>query len=318
MFASVVLAAATVLSPAMPANCTKPATFTGTICAPATSGKHPAIVLLGGSEGGDSMAQVAPQFAAQGYVAASVAYFGLPGLPRILELVPVETVGGALAELAKRPDVDPNRIAIFGISKGGELALLSASIYLQVRAVVAAVPSPFGWQSIPNGPVSAPRSSWTAGGKPVPFVPYAAAMGQSIAQSYMQQKPLDLRPGYAASMADKSAVTAAMFHLENIRGPVLCLAAQDDQIWDSPAQCAIAMDYLQANHHAYADASTIYPGAGHVFLFATAQQPLIHAEQNGTQILLGGSAQANVAAGAQAWPKIFFFLTAALQAGSSR
>ena len=317
MFASLVLAAATVLAPAMPANCTKAVTFTGTICAPAPAGKHPAIVLLGGSEGGDSMAQVAPQFAARGYVAASVAYFGLPGLPKLLELVPVETVGGALDELAKRPDVDPNRIAIFGISKGGELALLSASTYPQFHAVIADVPSPFGWESIPNGPVSKPLSSWTIAGKPVPFVPYGMAMAQAVGTSYAQHKPLDLLPGYAAAMADKNAVSAAMFHLENIHGPILCLAAQDDQIWDSPAQCAIAMEYLKAQHHAYPDASQIYAGAGHIFLFATAQQPLVQAGQNGIQILLGGSAQANVAAGQQAWPKIFAFLGAALQAGSS-
>jgi len=119
-------------------------------------------------------------------------------------------------------------------------------------------------------------------------------------------------------MADKNAVSAAMFHLENIHGPILCLAAQDDQIWDSPVQCSMTMEYLQARHHAYADASQVYPGAGHIFLFATPQQPLVQAAENGTQILLGGSAQANVAAGAQAWPKIFSFLAAALQAGSSR
>lgn len=317
MFALVVLAAATVFAPAMPANCAKAATFTGTICAAPTPGKHPAILLLGGSEGGDSMAPAAPEFAKQGYVAASLAYFGLPGLPKMLDQIPVETVGGALAELAKRPDVDPKRIAIFGISKGGELALLAASTYPQIRAVIADVPSPFGWQSIPNGPVSAAHSSWTIGGRPVPFVPYAAAMGESVAQAYMQGKPLDLRPGYAASMTDKATVNAAMFPLENIHGPVLCLAATDDQIWDSPAQCTIATQYLQAHHHPYADSSEVYTGAGHIFLFATAQRPLVQAAANGTQILLGGTPEANVAAARQAWPKIFSFLGSALQAGSS-
>src|SRR5436305_13642987 len=118
-------------------------------------------------------------------------------------------------------------------------------------------------------------------------------------------------------MTDTNAVANAMFHLENIHGPILCLAAQDDQIWDSPAQCSIATQYLQAHHHAYADAAEVYAGAGHVFLFATAQQPLIQVGQNGTQILLGGTAEGNVAAGHQAWPKIFFFLGSALQAGSS-
>jgi dienelactone hydrolase len=310
-------AALTVLMPASPSNCSAAVGFTGTICTPSTSGKHPAILLLGGSEGGDQMRFAAPAFAKSGYVAASVAYFGLPGLPQTLQLIPVETVGNALAEIAKRPDVDPNRIAIFGISKGGELALLSASLYPQIRAVIADVPSPFGWESIPTGPVSMPQSSWTIQNKPVAFVPYAAAMGQSIGMSFAQNKPLDLRPGYVASMQDGHAVKAAMFHLENIRGPVLCLAAQDDQIWDSPTQCSIAMSYLQTHHHPYADASETYPAAGHIFLFSSADRPLTSATQNGMSISLGGTAQANVAAAQRAWPEIFSFLASALQAGAS-
>ena len=317
MLASLILAAATAVAPSPAPNCTKAVSFTGTICAPATPGKYPAIVLLGGSEGGDSMSRGAPQIASAGYVAASVAYFGLPGLPKLLELIPVETVGGALAELSKRPDVDPNRIAIFGISKGGELALLAASIYPQIQAVVADVPSPFAWQGVPNGPATGQQSSWTVRGIPVPFVSYGALMGQLAAASYMQHKPLDLRPGYAAAMTDKSAVSAAMFHLENVRGPIMCLAAEDDQIWDSTAQCTIAMLYLRTHKHPYADVSREYPGAGHIFLFATPERPLIQASTGGMQLLLGGSAQANVAAAAQAWPQIFAFLRAALQAGSS-
>lgn len=317
MFAFI-LATATLLMPAQPANCSGGATFTGTVCAPSTPGRHPAIILLGGSEGGDMMAQVAPQFSTSGYVAASVAYFGLPGLPKTLELVPVETVGKALTEIAKRPDVDPDKIAIFGISKGGELALLAASIYPQIRAVVADVPSPFGWQSIPNGPVAVPQSSWTLAGKPVPFVSYAPEMGQVVATSFMQHKPLDLRPGYSASMTDNAAVQAAMFHLEQIRGPVLCLAAQDDQIWDSPALCSLATSYLQSHHHAFADAAETYEGAGHIFLFSSADRPLTQAALGGMQIVLGGTAQANVAAAQKAWPRIFSFLNSALQAGASR
>lgn len=316
MFASVFLAAATILAPASPVNCTKPVTFTGTICAPATPGKHPAILLLGGSEGGDKMANVAPQFASAGYVAASVAYFGLPGLPKILELVPVETVGGALDELVKRPDVDPNRIAIFGISKGGELALLSASMYPKIHAVIADVPSPFAWQSI-GGDYQNAQSSWTVAGKPVPFVPYTAAMGAAAAASFTQHKPMDLRPGYVAAMSQSAAVAAAMFHLENVHGPILCLSASDDQIWDSSAQCAMTKSYAQQHRHAYFDEYQDYAGAGHIFLFATAQRPLIQADAGNFQLLLGGTPQANVAAAQQAWPKIFSFLGSALQAGSS-
>ncbi|HEX8805944.1 MAG TPA: hypothetical protein VF741_03300, partial [Candidatus Aquilonibacter sp.] len=97
--------------------------FTGTLCAPNDGKRHPAMVLLGGSEGGNSMAGFAKRFAEHGYVAASVAYFKMPGLPQMLVDVPVETIRPAIATLQSRTDVNVDKIGILGISKGGEFAL---------------------------------------------------------------------------------------------------------------------------------------------------------------------------------------------------
>lgn len=314
---ALIIAANTTPAPALPSNCKKATAFTGTICTPQTAGKHPAILLLGGSEGGDMMSRAAPGFAAKGYVAASVAYFGLPGLPRTLEDIPVETVGKALDDIAKRGDVDPSRIAIMGISKGGEFALLAASTYAQIHAVVAAVPSPFAWQGIAQGP-SAPESSWTIGGKAVPYVAYSSTMGQIFMTAFTQHKALDLRPGYAASMQEnKAQIAPAMFKLENIRGPVMMLGADEDQIWDSDAQSQIGMLYLAQHHHPYADVFLHYAGAGHIFLFSSPDRPMTQASMGPIALLLGGTAQANAAAAAQAWPRIYAFLDSALQAGAA-
>jgi dienelactone hydrolase len=296
--------------------CTDARAFVGTICAPATHGKHPAIVVLGGSEGGNSMAFAAAQFAQHGYVAASVAYFKAPGLPQILENVPVETVGKALDEIAKRPDVDASRIAITGDSKGGELSLLAASVYPQIHAVVAVVPSPFAWEGIPNGP-AAVGSSWTVNGKPVPYVHYGAVMGQVNMVAFTQHQPLDLRKGYSASMQQNAQqIPAAMFHLENIRGPVLMLGADDDQIWDSDAQSHLGLQYLQDHHHPYKDEYLHYAGAGHLFMYSSRERPLTEVPMGPTTLLLGGTLQANLRAQEQAWPKVYEFLAAALQAGA--
>jgi dienelactone hydrolase len=265
--------------------------------------------LLGGSEGGDSMANVAPQFARAGYVAASLAYFGLPGLPQALDLVPVETVGSALAVVEARPDVDANHIAIFGISKGGEFALLAASTYPSIHAVVADVPSPFGWQGIPQGLGGDAVSSWTVAGKPVPFVPYTDAMGLAFQKAFTTQTPLDLRPAYDASLAQSGAVEKAYFHLESIDGPVLFLSAGDDRIWNSAEQSKLGMDYLTKMHHPFADESHEYADAGHIFLFATPDRPFVQTPfAGGLTLLLGGTPAANVAAAADAWPRIMTFL----------
>ena len=312
MLTSLALIIAAATAPALPPGCAPAQGFTGTVCVPATQGKHPAILLLGGSEGGDTMSHAAPQLARQGYVAASVAYFGMPGLPQTLENIPVETVGAALKVIAARSDVDPQRIAIMGMSKGGEFALLAASTYPQIHAVIADVPSPFAWQGISQsrGPAA---SSWTVAGKPVPFVHYGSVMGQIFAAAFTDRKPLDLRKGYEGSMQEnKSEIPAAMFHLENIKGPVLFLAADDDGIWNSVAQSQIGMTYLQQHHHPYPDALEHYADAGHIFLFASPDRPMTQVPMGPFTLQLGGSAQANTDAAKAAWPRIGAFLKAAL------
>lgn len=286
--------------------------FTGTICTPATTGRHPAIVLLGGSEGGDVMSRAAPEFAAHGYVAASVAYFGAPGLPQTLENIPVETVGNAVQAIASRPDVDPERIAIMGASKGGELALLVASLYPQIHAVVAVVPSPFAWQGIAHA-LGAPTSSWTYESKPLPYVAYSAEMGQLFGAAFTTHAPLDLRKGYEASMRrNGSQVAPAMFRLENIKGPILFIAADDDQIWNSVAQSHMALTYLHEHNHPYADRLIQYPNAGHAFLYSSAKRPLLTAPMGPFTLMLGGTPSGNTKAATDAWPKILSFLSTAL------
>lgn len=79
MFALLLSAVLAAASPApAPPNCAPASGFTGTVCAPKSPGRHPAILLLGGSEGGDSMKDLLPRFAAEGYVAVSVPYFAFP------------------------------------------------------------------------------------------------------------------------------------------------------------------------------------------------------------------------------------------------
>lgn len=70
-------------------------------------------------------------------------------------------------------------------------------------------------------------------------------MGQAFGTAFMERKPLDLRPGYEASMKVNAAqLPAAMFHLENIHGPVMMIAAGKDRIWNSAEQSKIGMEYL--------------------------------------------------------------------------
>jgi len=259
------------------------------------------------------MAHAAELFKAHGYVAASVAYFRVRGLPSTLENVPVETVGRAVAALSVRSDVDARRLAVFGFSKGGELALLAASVYPSIHAVVADVPSPFAWQGI-SSTETAPTSSWSIGGKSLPFVPFAERIGTVLTPAVRNDEPIELRHLYDESMKDRTTVDRAFFHLERIRGPILLLAGDDDRLWDSPAQCRLALSYLREHHHPYDDVFLHYPNAGDLFLFATPQQALIEASLgDDLEIAFGGTATGNVAAANSAWRTIYAFLATTLR-----
>jgi dienelactone hydrolase len=96
----------------------------------------------------------------------SVGYFKLPGLPQQLSRIPLEYFGRALAWLAHQPQVDRKHIAILGVSRGSEAALLSGAYFPRlVSAVIAMVPSDVALCSIPGcrGP------AWTFHGHPVPY-----------------------------------------------------------------------------------------------------------------------------------------------------
>jgi hypothetical protein len=62
----------------------------GYLFTPQVHDRRPAVLVFGGSEGGDSMVEVAALLSAHGYPALSLAYFDAPGLPHELARVPLE------------------------------------------------------------------------------------------------------------------------------------------------------------------------------------------------------------------------------------
>jgi acetyl esterase/lipase len=139
----------------------------------AAGARRPAVLMLGGSEGGlggaaDGWARGLHR---EGFAVLVLSYYRLPGQPQRFELVPLETFYRALDWLAARADVDAARIAIVGASKGAEAALLVASRRRDVRAVVAAMPSHVVWNGFDWEMSVVKTSSWSEGGESVPYLP---------------------------------------------------------------------------------------------------------------------------------------------------
>src|SRR5262245_7039007 len=140
----------------------------GTLFLPAGPPPYPAVITLGGSSPG-VFSTPGALFASRGIAALALAYFGVEHLPKHLERIPLEYFETAIQWCTRRDDLRPETLAVAGASRGGELALLVASTYPEIIAVVVWVGSGVIWGGM-GGKVDEPVAAWTHNGRDLPFV----------------------------------------------------------------------------------------------------------------------------------------------------
>lgn len=110
-----------------------------------------AVVLIGGS-GGTEPSYVAEPLAAEGLATLSLAYFGRPALPNELREIPLEYFRDALRLLIAALPSRLVPVAVLGMSRGSEAALLSAIQFGDlVNGLVLTVPGNLVVGSWPPG-----------------------------------------------------------------------------------------------------------------------------------------------------------------------
>jgi dienelactone hydrolase len=288
----------------------------GVLYRPAGDQPLPAVVMLGGAEGGlheDNAALLA----AHGYVVLTLAYYGMPGLPHTLTSIPVEYFGTALSYLAGRADVAAGRIAVHGGSKGGEAALLIGSIYPAVRAVVSIVGGGLLTQGISQDVetgslleiLRTPVPNWTHQGRELPYLPNVITPRMEAAVA--AGGPVSLRWA-APDLTDASKVAEAAIPVERISGPVLLISGADDQTY-GPAFQEAAVQRLAAAGHRYPFQHIVYEEAGHMFA-AAPYRPTTQSvfPGPGVPFQYGGTPAADAAARLAAWHQTLRFLHQAL------
>jgi dienelactone hydrolase len=247
----------------------------GGVFDPPGRGRRAAALVIGGSDGGLGTAGLAALLAAHGYPAMALAYFRAPGLPGELKDIPLEYFARALRRLRARPDVDPRRVVVLGISRGGEGALLIGSTYPHlVHGVVALVPS-----NVVNPSPDGRAAAWTLHGKPVPHI--------SVTE-FGDPDPLK-HPH-------------ALIRAERITGPILTASGGRDKLWPSSSYATVLHERLDQRHFPYRHRDLQFGDAGHLLGGAVPNLPAPSAPQ------YGGSAPADEAARAALWPRILDFL----------
>jgi dienelactone hydrolase len=229
----------------------------------------PAVLVLGGSEGGLSpyILREGALLATHGFAALALAYFSYDSLPPLLERIPLEYFGDAISWLLTRPGIHGGSLGVIGHSRGAELALLLGAHYSQVTAVVSYV----GGGLVYPSPSDSTIPAWTWHGAPIP------------------------------NLGDKRAWNDAVIPVERINGPVLLFSADADIVWPSVLLSELALDRLVARQHPFSDEHYSYSGAGHDI-----QPPYLPTGLR--RDIFGGDATSTAAANADSWPRVLKLL----------
>jgi len=249
-----------------------------------------AVLVLSGSSGRVEVARVR-LLAEHGAAALSYRWFGDGTMPSGICEIPLESFTPYLDRLAEISD----NLAVIGVSKGAEAALLLAARDPRIRTVVAIAPTHVVWSNVGpghDGSTTPWRSSWTWRGEPLPFVPFDQTWEPPAGQD-----PVAYESGYAQSLRVASdRVPAATIPVERIGGDVILVAGGADQVW--PSTYFADRIRIRRAEHGLATTVAIHPEAGHRIVLP-GEEPIA-----GGRLAQGGTPEANKALGALAWPHI--------------
>jgi len=271
-------------------------------------GPFPTVLVLGGS-GGGFPDRPAALFASHGFAAVSLAYFGVEGLPPELRRIPLEYFESALEWIREHPLLNAERLAVSGTSRGGELALLLASRYREIRSVVAYVPSSLVWGAISrsgdDGSID-DFAAWTAGNRTVPY----AGWVRNDAVAPDEHGVIRLEPAYLEYASVTERAGPAVIPVERIEGPVLLISGTHDALWPSAHFGDLIVERAQSNGFDFSVEHLKYDGAGHSIGAGYAPTTVnqgYHPIRKAT-IDLGGTPEGLARARADSWPRVLAFV----------
>ncbi len=220
----------------------------GTLFLPACPSDRPAVLCLTGAMGGLWEAPAAA-LAREGFAALALATHNFENLPPRLRLLPLDTIARAVDWLRLRAAPRNDIVAVRGWSRGGEAALLLASLTSTVNAVIAYAPRCYVGreQDKPNNfndPNAA--AAWTWQGAP--------AHGTAL--------PFEM----LANRAHQSLEDMFGIAVERIKGPVMLVSGgADTGLAGTTAQfgCDTVMRRLELFKSPYQRAHWSYQDAGH-------------------------------------------------------
>lgn len=198
--------------------------------------KYPGKVLIcfSGSDGKFELTRtLARVFQSHGLTTLAFAYVIEEGLPKQFSSIPVDFLEAAAKRLH---DMGYEKVGLWGISKGAELALTAGSLLPKlVNAVIAVAPMNTVCQGFvkEKGVSFIPGSSWSFHGKELPYTAYGSEkfpLWQVLRKS-IRMRELTMYDLYLPLVRHPNP--DAVIRVEKITGPVLLISSKMDTMWPS-------------------------------------------------------------------------------------
>ena len=187
---------------------------------------------------------------------------------------PLERIESAIKWLK---DNGNKKIGIVGASTTGTLALTAASYFNDLTLTIAMTPSDFIWQGFEQGkkdgcgewPVDG-ESLFTYRGKPLPYMPFCYKHPEYWQVMKTEAKKsgnmIDSRKIFDDSEAAHPITEDEFIKIENIKGKLLMIAAEDDCLWDAAKYVKRAKRRLAEKPHDCEVEALVYKHGTH-FVF---------------------------------------------------
>ncbi len=242
--------------------------FLGELYVPAED-KYPgkALICFSGSDGGIELARaLADVFTEQGLTTLALAYALGEDLPSQFSGIPIEMLEAAAKRLH---DMGCEKVGLWGISKGAELALLAGSLLPGlVNAVIAVSPMNTVCQGfVKNKGISfIPGSSWSFRGKDLPYSSYGMEkfpLGDILKKS-IKLRDVTMYDLYLPLVQNPNP--DAVIQVEKTTGPILLISSKMDNMWPSEPASEQVMKRLKEKNFPYLYQHLSYDYGGHMFV----------------------------------------------------
>lgn len=186
---------------------------------------------------------------------------------------PLERFGKAVGVLKARGN---DKIGIVGASTTGMMALVAASLFPEITLTIALTPPDFIMEGFYQGKRDGARewpsngSSVTWQGQPLPYLPYAYRhpqyWQQVMADSRAGGDRIASRPMFEESERRHPVREEEKIRVENIRGKLILVGAQDDVLWDTCKYIRRMIKRLETRSHECEVETLLYEHGTH-FVF---------------------------------------------------